>query len=565
MLKYGVTHRLSTAYHPQTSGQVEAFRTAYKTPIGCTPYKLVYGKACHLPIKLEHKAYWALKHANFDLETAGDHRKVQLNELSELRDQAYENSLIYKEKTKRIHDSKIKNRVFNVGDQVLLFNSRLKMFSDILLKTILSRNINPVAAQQVALDNALVAPEKRLKIEKCNVRIEFNKPQREETYQVTLDALKLFTCYPAFLITAEVPEICPILPNQEFVEPPSEEELVPFIHELGYSGKCDMLSAIYTDQIHQPWRTFAAIINRCISGKTTRLDRLKESRAQILWGMYNKNNVDFVALMWEDFMFQADNREISSAHKVYMPYPRFTKVIINHFISKDKTISMSNRINLHIVRDNTLLGTLKFVSMSQDYQHYGALILNEMINQVIKDSKAYKTYLDFATGKVTPKKTRKFKKVVSPSKKLSPILEKEPTMKPKCLAQENSEEKQDDKTTGTNEGYGTIPGVPDVPKYLSESENKSWGDSSDDDGNDDDSDEVTKDDDDDDDDRDADGNNEASESEKTDSDEDENPNLNQNDDEEAEMRKSMLKDIEHEEERKGNEEMTDAVRDDGTQ
>nr|GFA72230.1 reverse transcriptase domain-containing protein [Tanacetum cinerariifolium] len=102
---------------------------AYKTPIGCTPYKLVYGKACHLSIELKHKAYWALKHANFDLSIAGDHQKVQLNELNELCDHAYENSLIYKKKTKKIHDSKIKNRVFNVGDRVLLFNSRLKNFS----------------------------------------------------------------------------------------------------------------------------------------------------------------------------------------------------------------------------------------------------------------------------------------------------------------------------------------------------------------------------------------------------------------------------------------------------
>ncbi|GJR14927.1 reverse transcriptase domain-containing protein [Tanacetum coccineum] len=128
-ISWGRSRENHASWSDKLDDALWAFRTAYKTPIGCTSYKLVYEKACHLPIELEHKAYWALKHTNFDLETADDHRKVQLNELNELRDHAYENSLIYKEKTKRIHDSKIKNHVFNVGDQVLLFNSRLKMFS----------------------------------------------------------------------------------------------------------------------------------------------------------------------------------------------------------------------------------------------------------------------------------------------------------------------------------------------------------------------------------------------------------------------------------------------------
>ena len=106
-----------------------ALRTAYKTPIGTTPFKLVYGKACHIPVELKHKAYWALRAVNFDLISAGRNREDQIHELEELRALAYENSWSYKEKTKRLHDAHLKgNKKFQVGDRVLLYNTRLRLF-----------------------------------------------------------------------------------------------------------------------------------------------------------------------------------------------------------------------------------------------------------------------------------------------------------------------------------------------------------------------------------------------------------------------------------------------------
>ncbi|XP_071704809.1 uncharacterized protein [Rutidosis leptorrhynchoides] len=155
--KNGVTHRFSTPYHPQTSGQVKntnralkrilkktvnnnpkvwstklddalwAFRTAYKKPIGYTPCCLFYGKVCHLPIEVEHRAFWALKEVNLDLEQAKEKWVIQMHELEELRLEAYENSLTYKEKTKRWHDARLKGpKEFHTNDKVLVFNSRFK-------------------------------------------------------------------------------------------------------------------------------------------------------------------------------------------------------------------------------------------------------------------------------------------------------------------------------------------------------------------------------------------------------------------------------------------------------
>ncbi|GJZ91673.1 hypothetical protein Tco_0663600, partial [Tanacetum coccineum] len=346
-------------------------------------------------------------------------------------------------------------------------------------------------AEQIALDDALVAPANRLKIGKSNFRLCSDLKSKEATLQVVYDVLKLTPFYKAFQITTDVLEIyiqeemlqiCPKLPNQQFEELPFEEAILTFLRDIGHSGEIQMITDVNVNKLHQPWRSFADVINKCMSGKSTGYDSLRISQAQILWGMYHKKSVDYAYLLWEDFVYQVENKNVMKSNDMY--YPRFTKVIVNFFMTKDQSIPRRNSVNWHYARDDYMFTTINVVSRHEDTQLYGAILPNELTNEDIRNSESFKEYYAIVSGAEPPKTKARVKK-----KQVGFDMSKTPPTKGKRLktsikAAKTAKKKQPAKTSKAKAAQKSSEEDDDDEVNVSEDDD----DDNDDDGNNDDDD-----------------------------------------------------------------------------
>ncbi|GKD26105.1 hypothetical protein Tco_1232319 [Tanacetum coccineum] len=324
--------------------------------------------------------------------------------------------------------------------------------------------MNTTQAQQKALDDALVALVDRLEFGKCNMRLNTDIKPIEATLHVVLDVLALVPFYQAFLIIAEVPAIymqefwaiaiiCPKIPGQRFEDPSLENDILFFLRDLGHTG-----------DIHY-----------------------------ITEGMFYNKNIDYVYLLWEDFLFQVENKETKKTNK--MKYPRFTRIIIDYFMLKDQSISRRNKMFWPTAQDDTMFTTMRCVSRHEKTQVYGAMLPQHLTNQARLESIAYKTYYAYASGEKTPKPKYVRKKAdsdTSPKKKTDPAT-KGSRLKSSAKVAKSDKKKQPAKmpktkglavlseVTGTDKGAGVRLEVPDVPKYDSKSDEESWTFSQDDD------------------------------------------------------------------------------------
>nr|GEV50746.1 hypothetical protein [Tanacetum cinerariifolium] len=253
--------------------------------------------------------------------------------------------------------------------------------------------------------------------------------------------------------------ICLRVHGQPFAEPLFKKEILAFIRFLRHSAAIRTLIDVNINKLYQPWRSFADLINKCLTGKSSDYDNLRLSQAQILWGLYHKRKINYAYLIWEDFVYQVEHKNQKKGNEMY--YPRFTKAIIHHFMSKH-----------------------------QNTQQFGALLPIELTNDEIRNSKSYKEYYAIATGEAAPKPKASVRRTKSSSDTsiTSPTATASPRLKASARAEASNQANMQQtyisqlSGLGTDEGTSSKPRVPDVPTDESEEE-LSWN-STDDKGDD---------------------------------------------------------------------------------
>ncbi|GJW28252.1 hypothetical protein Tco_0045127 [Tanacetum coccineum] len=181
--------------------------------------------------------------------------------------------------------------------------------------------------QQVDARNEKWVPSaERVKISSTNIRLETTMPQKEETFQAVIDIIKNSMCFKAFTISEQMSQkslcsnsstpsrrkildIRPRVEGVDFTDVPDDDTALTFLIDLGYKGPLNMHTNMFMDHMHQPWRTLAAIINKCLSRKIASNDKLRKSKLDILWEMFNRENFDYPELIWEDFAYQIDDKK----------------------------------------------------------------------------------------------------------------------------------------------------------------------------------------------------------------------------------------------------------------
>ncbi|GKB14652.1 retrovirus-related pol polyprotein from transposon TNT 1-94 [Tanacetum coccineum] len=328
----------------------------------------------------------------------------------------------------------------------------------------------------------------RVKISSTNIRLETTVPQKEETFQVVIDLIKNSTYFKAFIIYADVPEIfmqqfcfwtildiCPRVEGVDFTDVPDDDTTLTFLIDLGYKGPLYKHTNMFVDHMHQPWRTLAAIINKYLSRKMVSNDKLKNSRIIILYGMVKRENVDYHELIWEDIAYQIDHMKEKRSRRENMPYPRFTKIFINHFMKQLKSLTNLNYQHYHTIKDDGIVSRLKFVRICDDYQEYGLPIPETMLTDEIKQSESYQMFIKYSTVQIPPKKSRgkgsKGKMTADDSQETVDVSE-ESEPEPEPVKKKTSSKRRVKKKVTMSADDNIISDDPDAALELAKSINK---------------------------------------------------------------------------------------------